>query len=67
MKFRIIRKAFYFSSASGDALEKYIRPVLQMKILFFWITIKEFLYEDKLKANKNANRVYNILIKEKEL
>lgn len=67
MKFRIKRKSFYFSSASSDVLEEYIRPVLQIKILFFWITIKKFLYEDKLKANKHASRVYNILIKPNEL
>lgn len=67
MKFRLINKTFYLSSSKDDSLTKYIRPVLQVRLLFFWITLKEFLYEDSYKANRDAKKMLNTLNKQSDL
>lgn len=67
MKFRLINKTFYLSNPKDDNLTKYIRPVLQVRLLFFWITLKKFLYEDSYKANRDAKKMLNTLNKQSDL
>jgi len=67
MKFRVNYVTIYVSNPKDDTLVKYKRPALQVKVLFFWITIKKFLYDDGLRAFRDAEKVCNMLNKEGDL
>lgn len=61
---RIKNKVFYIDNSEEDyeqIINKVIRPIVQIKILFFWITIKEFTWYSKHVAESQARKFYNCL------
>lgn len=55
-------KHYVFVSHGGrDNLYEVIRPVVQMRVLFFWITIKKFVTNNKDIANQDAEHLLNRL------
>lgn len=64
MRFRIKQKVFLRSDTNeiGDVIiTKISRPILQMKLLFFWITIKEFLQYHREDAEEACKQVWTNL------
>lgn len=49
------------SDDEDGVLLKLYRPVVQIKILFFWITLKEFNWYNKHVAESQARKFYNCL------
>ena len=64
MRFRIKQRIFLRSDVDeiGDVyVTRITRPILQMRILFFWITIKEFLQYHKEDAEEACKQVWTNL------
>lgn len=64
-KIRIIYKTFYRDDTTTETIPvitKVIRPIIQVKFLWFWITIKEFLHYNKDIAEEQAAKLYNCLL-----
>lgn len=64
MRFRIKQKVFLRSDVNeiGDVIiTKISRPILQMRLFFFWITIKEFLQYHGEDAEEACKQVWTNL------
>lgn len=67
-KFRIRHKVFFRDDTTEEGypiLTKVVRPVIQMKVGFFWVDIKPFLYYTKSEAEEACQTMYQQLIQNK--
>ena len=63
-KFRITHKTFYRDDTTTEdypVITKVERPVVQVKILWFWFTIKEFVHYFRIDAEEQAKKLYECL------
>lgn len=55
-------KHYVFVSHGGsDYVYKVTRPVVQMRVLFFWITIKKFITNNSKLAQQCAEQLLSLL------
>lgn len=67
-KFRIKKKVFFRDDTKDEftpIITRVVRPIIQMKVLFFWVTVKEYLYYTVAEADSKCDEMYHKLI-EKE-
>lgn len=67
-KFRIKNKVYFRDDTTPEGypiITRIVRPEIQMKILFFWVRVKTFLYYTSTEAKEACNKMFNQLTSRK--